>query len=419
MKVSVPKNNNGSQKKAPRILPLILDKDDTLAKEDSIAFNLRTTTTSANSPTYKFTMRILKGTEDARTVIKWRTDIQKVITGLNITAHAPMKNTIESALSGNALNAFDDALTYCLEEAKKQAMEDAADDAAKAVEEAKDITDWLDVDQVKLANDMMVGELLPYNALRRAKQELRRDTRKPVDMGVKTYYSNINRINSKELPNLPPFSAGNSLLDDEIVDIIIYGCPKKWTREAERQGKDLESMTSPQVVRFFEQIEASEDFDPNVATGNNKKSGGSGGSGGSSKAKKVTYGKNGQSSGGGDKTCMLHGKGGHTTEECKTLKKEATKLKESYNGNSNNTNGSKHKTWSRKKDDKDVTKKDINSYIKKKVAKELATVDKKRKLNESESDSESSLDMAAIEKELKDFNYDDIDLDEDFTEMEI
>jgi len=43
-------------------------------------------------------------------------------------------------------------------------------------------------------------------------------------MSIKSYYMNIVRINLEEIPRLPPlFTETQSLAEDEIVDILLYG----------------------------------------------------------------------------------------------------------------------------------------------------------------------------------------------------
>jgi len=110
-------------------------------------------------------------------------------------------------------------------------------------------------------NQMMTG-FLPNNVLQRVKRYLRREARKPFDMNIKSYYTNITRINS--LP--PKFDETQSLAEDEIVDILLYGTPKSWQKEMDRQGFDPLGHTPMEVVAFMERIEASEEFDSDKKT---------------------------------------------------------------------------------------------------------------------------------------------------------
>jgi len=84
-------------------------------------------------------------------------------------------------------------------------------------------------------NQLMTG-LLPNKVLQCVKRYLRREARKPFDMNIKSYYMNITRINSEEIPKLPPnFAETQSLAEDEIVDILLYGTPKSWQKEMDHR----------------------------------------------------------------------------------------------------------------------------------------------------------------------------------------
>jgi len=188
------------------------------------------------------------------------------------------------------------------------------------------------------------------------------------------------------------------LSEDEIVDILLFGTPKSWQREMDRQGFDPLAKTPAEVVAFMERIEMSEDFDAdkkvvkvnNQKTNNNKKKTTSTGSGGS-------------------KYCMLHGNCSHSTEECNTLKAEAKKLKSNNYGNNSSNGKSKNKTWTKKgQEESQKSQKELAAFVKKAVKqgvkKELHSIQKKRK-----SDSDDEMDLHALELELEKFNYEDLD----------
>ena len=80
-------------------------------------------------------------------------------------------------------------------------------------------------------------------------------------MKVKIYLQHLLRINNGELNNLPPFIPDQQLAMDELLDILLFGTPKSWQREMDRQGFDPMEHTLSEVVDFMEQIEAAEDFD--------------------------------------------------------------------------------------------------------------------------------------------------------------
>jgi len=247
---------------------------------------------------------------------------------------------------------------------------------------------------------------MPNKILQRVKRYLRREARKPVDMKVRTYLLHINHINHEEIPELPPnFNTAQSLSADEITEILLYGTPKSWQREMDRQDFDPMAKTAQEIVKLMENIEMSEDFDGDAkkkiaqATSGAKK-------GNSNKATK----KNNNTS--GQKFCLLHGNNNsHTTDECNTLKAQAKKLKGDTGRNAGKAKGKgKNKTWNNKsKDETDKSKGELAAFVKKAVKdglkQELKPIDKKRK---SDSD-DSSMDLHAMDIELQEFNYDDME----------
>jgi len=253
--------------------------------------------------------------------------------------------------------------------------------------------------------------LLPNKILQRVKRYLRCEARKPIDMTVREYLMHILRINTQEVPRLPPnFNNAQSLGNDEIIDILLFGMPKSWQREMDRQGVDPLVSTPHQVVAFMERIEMLEDFDSDKKTTTVAQGKGKG-------KKKSSYAK-GNSDAEGSKHCMLHGNNNtHDTSECKTLMAQAKKLKGNNGANNKGKGGNKgsNKTWKNNSKDKtDDSKKELAALIKKatKVIKksELNAIEpvKKRKVKWPSEDDE---ELCALNAELKDFNYDDMDMD--------
>jgi hypothetical protein len=216
-------------------------------------------------------------------------------------------------------------------------------------------------------------------------------------MKVRTYYQHLLRMNQEELPQLPPFAADQGLSPDELMDIILFGTPKSWSREMDRQGFDPLNMTIVQVVDFLEQIETAEDFEGNVPkrTTTNQSS------------KKKSYAK-GEPKSGDQKHCSIHGWGGHSSAECYKLQGEAKRRRGEGSGAKKEwQNKTSNKTWTRKADDgRNQSKKELASFqkaVKAGVQKELASMDKKRKA------AKGDIELHAFDAELKDFNYEDMD----------
>jgi len=169
--------------------------------------------------------------------------------------------------------------------------------------------------------------LLPTKIVQCVKRHLRREARKPVDMGVKTYLMHIICINSQEIPRLPPnFNAAQCLSDDEIVDILLFSALKSWQRKMDRQGFDPLANVPSDAATFMERIEMSEDFDGDKKTTKVA----------ASKGKKQSGFAKGNSDADGFKCCVLHGNNNtHDASECKTFIAQTKKLK----GNNTNQKG--------------------------------------------------------------------------------
>ena len=74
-------------------------------------------------------------------------------------------------------------------------------------------------------------------------------------MKVREYANHLVRVNTEEIPNIPPAGPNQSLQDDEIMDILLYATPKSWQREMDRQGFDPLENNVQQVVAFMEHME--------------------------------------------------------------------------------------------------------------------------------------------------------------------
>jgi len=170
-----------------------------------------------------------------------------------------------------------------------------------------------------------VKNLLSNKTLQRVKGCLRREARKPIDMGVKQCIMHICRIKTEEIAHCPPaFDDTQCLTPNKIINILLFGAPKSWQREMDHQGFDPLASTVTQVVEFMERIEMSEDFDgdkkvaPVTKKGNNNKN----------------ESNKGNSGADGSKHCVLHGNNNtHDASEYKTLMAQAKKLKGNNSAN--------------------------------------------------------------------------------------
>jgi len=169
---------------------------------------------------------------------------------------------------------------------------------------------------VKDLLNKVVKNLLPNKTLQRVKRCLRREARKPLDVGAKQHIMHVHRIHTKEIARCPPaFNNTQCLTPNEIIDVLLFGTPKSWRHEMDCQGIDPLARTVTEVAEFIVRIEMSEDFDGNrkVAAVTKK---------GNNKTKSNNKGNSGAD---GSKHCMLHGNNNaHDTLECKTLMAQAS-----------------------------------------------------------------------------------------------
>ena len=158
--------------------------------------------------------------------------------------------------------------------------------------------------------------MAPFKALQRIKRYLRRSCRKPSDMTAHQFFNHFTRINTEELPALPPaFNATQSLGADESVDILMFAFPKKWHGKMERQGFNPFASTPSEIVDFCERLEAAESVEGNRPSYNSnqnseKKSG----------KKKSSRKKARDDDDSSSKLyCLVHGECGHTSNDCSVL----------------------------------------------------------------------------------------------------
>ena len=360
------------------------------------SFKLLSDPNDANSSKYIFRMGFPDGSQSIRFHIQWKLNVGKVLRGMRITTGPTQESMVEQMCHGPVLSAF---RAHVLKLRSEHRVANAH--AAGAAEGQQDVTggetheEWLarcnaayatvmataipdpEVNDVRAAIEHAVGSVIPYKALERQKRFMRRKMRKPADMTIRQYAGHLTRINDEELPHLPPYATTQRLSGDEMLDIVLFGIPKSWEKEMNKQDFDpfRNGFTMRQLVEFCERIEATED--PTVARSNTNSN---------KKAKTSGPGK-GKTAKPEGKYCEYHDSTAHDTSECKALKK--LKAKGGTDKSSNN-----NKTWTRKSADaKKFTKKELNMIVKKasdkaykKTKKELNSIAKRKKSDDDDDD---------------------------------
>ena len=390
--------------KSTLIFPLVPEKEEELSRGNSISFELYATPGDNTTPRYKKQVRILHGDEDPRTVVNWIREVESLFIGLNMTTFAPQRSIIKTLLKDNALTNFTNKALADVTAAYQAAHDACTTNARRADVEANGVDHYGTTAIITTAINFMAESAMPKKILQRAKRELRRSCRKPATMKVRDYAMHLMRINMQELPKVPPFLAANSLDDGEMLDIALYGSPKKWQGLMDQHGFDPMEHTFQEVIEFMERLESSEEFDRSAIKSEKNDSKSS-----SNKKKKSSYSTDKSASKSGTKHCLLHGdNSSHTTEECHKLKAEATRLK----GDSD----FKNKTWTKKaQDHKDKTRKDlaaiVQKAIKKGVRKELSNIESRKRDTDSDDSSDGEVNMLETLESLGNFDLNDVDLD--------
>ena len=389
-------------RKVDYIIPLADDEEHhKLTKENSITWEPRTVPTDNTSPTYKVQVRILSGSESVRQMMRWWKDLEKLCTGLNATDLASMKPIMIACVRPRVETLFEATLLARAEvdyntalEAALVADQGAGDTTASDAVKANTVDHYRQVGHLRIALQETLLSLMPAKVLSKVKRQMRREMRKPVDMKVREYCQHLMRLNTDDIPSLPPFEANQALSSDELLDILLHGTPRSWQNEMDRQGFDPIEKGYYPTVDFMENLEGLEEKTIPQDSSSDKKS----------KDKSKSKGKsNSGSKKKADHYCSLHGPNyTHDTEECRALKK-----KDGKEGKFSN------KTWTRKSEDStSKSKKELAALVKKQikagVKKELAAIQKKRKSDDSDEEEECHL-ADVLDSKLEGFNYEDME----------
>ena len=399
--MKVAPSSNKMSKKAAIIIPLEEEADEyKLSKDNSTSWELRTVPTNANSTTYKVLVRILEGNETPRQICRWHKDVIKICLGTNATTLEAREPIMEACMRPGPLNvfrattrAYAETAYHAALEAAEQQDRTAGDTTASDAVKANGVDHYRHNDHLDVALQEVVTNHMPRKVLAKVKRNLRRDMRKPLDMGVRKYYQAISRINDEELPHLPPFGNGQFLGTDEVLDILLFGTPRSWQTEMDRQGFDPIEKGLLATVDFMENLESTEEKPFQEAKSKNKKKSSDKNSGESKNSSKKTA----------PYFCKVHGPNyTHDTTDCRAAKK-----------NDSSKGKYPNKTWSRKADEvTSASKKELAALVAKTIKKEvkagvkkqLASVSKKRKSDSADSDEECAL-VQMLGKGLDGFNY--------------
>jgi len=318
------------------VLPLLIEKPKAKSQK-TLTFKLRVAPNdNANTTTFEFQMEFVDGSETPREIIQWTQNCARVCDGLLATDGPAQANIYRQTLRGTSLTTFTAEternrlarFTALRNEAAKQARDTGGNDRDIARAIAAIAEPPVNVDDIAKGEQAVILSIMPSKALERQKRAMRRHWRKPADMPIRQHACAIQHINNAEIPMLPPFGNHLMLSDDELKDIILFGCPNSWQTEMSRQGKDAVNMTYEEVLTFMERMEATEA--PPIEHGRIPK-------------KQDKKSKPKSSSNSGARDCLHHGPNTHPTNECRTIKA----MLEAQKGKGESKSFHKNKTWTK------------------------------------------------------------------------
>lgn len=414
MKVALAKSIFPGSKKES-LLPLQPGDENALAKDNSVVLELCTVPSDAASAKIKVSVHILKGDKDLWSMIKWCDAVlNRVFPSLNLTNGVNRKAMALNLMEGDPQSLFTEAVRQLATDACLRAAIAADPDPTVTNHQAviaKPLDRFTNEDIVKLALETMLMSLMPNKALPQVKRCIRRECRKPADMkACLCFQLRLKQVNDAEIPCLLPFDTSKKFSTDEMMDITFCGVPKSWLRELDCQGIDPLEKTLGEVVEFLEQIESAEEHDSTSKVVSNN--------GHKKKGRKKSH-----SSSRGDKYCLIHGHGGHSSDECHKLQADAKHHKSSFDSKPKSSYS--NKTWKHDANESsNKSKKELNAFVKKSTKEGVKKAlnahsknNKKRKSSETD-----ALDLNALEAELKDFSYsnmENLQIDSDVKDGEI
>ena len=274
----------------------------------------RTNPTDANSTTYEIPMSYFRdGTPEEWLLFKKK--LKRCIDGQNATTGQAKFALARRLLAGRALADFNHAAL---------------------------IHGGETVPNYKRCIEAVTLGVFPQKGLQDQKRWMRRFLKKPRDMPVREYIARVIEINNY-LEEFPPVTIGGNatkLPDDELLDLLEFGIPIKWQRQMQVQNFEPTAGTLREFQDFCERLEIALDdngADPKPKQTAEKEKG---------NKKRRRNNRNDEDS---KHYCMLHGHNPtHTTEQCRTLKKEAEKHKK---GSENGEKGRKKRNYNPSKEE--------------------------------------------------------------------
>ena len=375
----IPKKKKGGSLQP--VLPLMPEKLPTKEEDKSnfISFELKTRVGQPDNGTKykKFVRKFEEGTPQQW--IDLIRDMAEIWTQNSINGGTDRASTVRSLVRGESLTSFEAAL------------QDARTDEGG---EEQPIT----AEHVEVALDAVASTVFPHRALEIQKLWMNRRMFKPAELTTRQTAAAINRLNNS-LPLFPGGSDASKFTDTEIIGLLEWSLPPQWRAKFDLDGYIPTLESKMKLIEACEAIERNETSDEKDSAKKGKKAK-------DGKPKAEHNADNSLKKGDGKKKkffCTEHGHNStHSTSNCYTLK----------NHENNKSNGSgagkPTKSFSNKAFRKEINllartsskKKVLDLYataIEKEQAKLAKKANKRKKLKESDNESDSDMSVQLIE----------------------
>ena len=275
------------------VIPLIKEKPPKIPKSERVNFTLRAEPSNPDSQTYQVTTAPFKWGKPEEW-LNFRKMFFRILKGQNVTAGRDMFAMARRLLDGQALATFESVVS-------DQSLTESANN-------------------LKIAFHAITTDIFPHRALEIQCRGLRRHIKKPADMTIMHMVARLTELND-QLPLYPNSDESKKLDETVIKEIVEFAIPREWKRQMSLQRFAIETKSLKETIEFCKDMETYEKNNPEPKK-NRASSSKSASKYSNTKRKRETSSEERT-----DLYCMLHGKGSHTTDQCKKLRKLTKKHK--------------------------------------------------------------------------------------------
>ncbi len=227
-------------------------------KRNYVTLKLRTNPTVASSPTYDRTVKYFE-TGTPEEWLFFNRDLKEVSTGQNVRNAAGKFALARMLLQGDALAIFENQVLEARKKIEKEQAQNQDNDEAVLDLEFEVEDALVETEETFTRALQAVGtNIFPQGALRVQKRYMRKFMKKPKKLTIRQFATRTRELNGY-LDLFPPYNCGQSLPEDELIDIFEAAIPPKWQKVMMRNNWDPADHSLHEFVEFCERLEVTED----------------------------------------------------------------------------------------------------------------------------------------------------------------